>query len=232
MTNAFQKRLERHFAEEAGKLLEKPWTIGPDREHPDFLIREDKHQFGLEVGEIFIGKANNKGSIRKKDEAKTQKMINAARREYESIQNIPLSVKFVGDLCHENMANVVPKLVELKLELESVGHQAVISIHTGFRAGLRIYVTKGFRPDWFNVLDRVGFVGFDPTEQIAAMVEKKSKKLLSYRHEAGEDIRLMIVANRIYNSGKLTLKERVSFDKKGFQAIYFFSYPEVITILD
>lgn len=121
MTQPIQKSCERHFVEEAAKCLGKSWSLGPDREIPDFLVTEDDHQFGLEVCDIFIGEQNERGSVDKKREANTQRAINAVRLKYEKLVNIPLTVKFVGDLCAENMAKVVPALVERKLVSEPVG---------------------------------------------------------------------------------------------------------------
>lgn len=226
MTQPIQKSCERHFVEEAAKCLGKSWSLGPDREIPDFLVTEDDHQFGLEVCDIFIGEQNERGSVDKKREANTQRAINAVRLKYEKLVNIPLTVKFVGDLCAENMAKVVPALVERKLVSEPVGHQTVIDIDTGLHAGLRVYVTKGFRPVWINVGDRVGWVDRNPMPRIVETVCNKSQRLRDYKKEAGSDIRLLIVANRIQNSGKLMLEGQVPLDKKGFHAVYFFSYPE------
>lgn len=232
MTRPAQKSQERHFVEEAAKRLGKSWNLGSDREHPDFLVTEGEHQFGLEVCEIFTGLENKSGSVNKKGESDTQRMINAVRKEFEAIENIPLTVRFVGDLCAENMAKVVPTLVAKNLASEPVGHHVVIDIDTGLRAGLRIHVRKGFRPDWLSVMDRVGWVDHNPIPRITAIVSKKSQELPRYTKAAGSDIRLLIVANRIHNSGKLTLEEQTSVDKMGFQEIYFFSYPETVVLFE
>lgn len=53
-----------------------------------------------------------------------------------------------------------------------------------------------------------------------------------YREAAGSDIRLLLVADRILNSGKLLLEERGAYDFHGFRAVYFFPYPEAAIILD
>ena len=170
--------------------------------------------------------------MNKKDESDTQRRINTVRKEFEAIENIPLTVKFEGDLCAENLAKVVPALVGGNLASEPVSYHAVIEIETGLRAGLRIHVTKGFRPDWFSVMDRVGWVNRNPMPRITAIVGRKSQELPRYTEATGSDIRLLIVANRIHNSGKLTLEEQTSLDKKGFQEIYFFSYPETVVLFD
>jgi len=232
VTSALKKNYERHLVEAAAKHLGNSWSLGPDREEPDFLVTEGEHQFGLEVCEIFTGRKNRDGSVKKKAEGETQRMVNAIRCKYEAIENIPLAVKFVGHLCAENMAKVVPALVESNLVSEPVGLRLVIDIDTGLHAGLQIHVTKGFRPNWCSVMDRVGWVDQNPMPRIIAIVEKKLQKLPSYTKAVGSDVRLLIIANRIHNSGRLRLEERDLMDKKGFQEIYFFSYPDSVILLD
>jgi hypothetical protein len=232
VTRPSKKNLERHFVEEAAKRLGKLWSLGPDREHPDFIVTEGGEQFGLEVCEIFVGRENRGGSVDKKGESDTQRRIDAIRHEYEVVENIPLAVKFVGDLCADNMVKVVPALLAKNIVSKAVGHRVVIDIDTGLRSGLRVHVTKGLRADWLGVKDRVGWVDYNPMPRITASVGKKSQELSRYNNAAGSDIRLLVVANRIHNSGKLTLEGLAPLDKRGFQAVYFFSYPESVVVFD
>jgi hypothetical protein len=78
--------------------------------------------------------------------------------------------------------------------------------------------------------DRVGWEDRNPIPRIAAAAKKKSEELPRYRATVGSDIRLLIVADRINNSGKLILEERVPLDIFGFQAVYFFPYPESVVV--
>lgn len=137
MTRPSQKRLERLFVGEAAKRLGKSWNLGPDRECPDFTVTEGEHQFGLEVCEIFTGPENGSGSASKRAESDMKRRIDAVRREYEKIEDIRLTAKFVGDPCAENLAKVVPALLELNLPNKSVGYHVVADIDTGLRAGLK-----------------------------------------------------------------------------------------------
>jgi hypothetical protein len=99
MTIPLKKNRERFFVEAAAKLMGKTWTIGPDREIPDFLVTEGAQQFGLEVCEIFTGLQDERGSAMKEMESSAQRSVDALRREYEAITNIPLIVKLVGNVC-------------------------------------------------------------------------------------------------------------------------------------
>jgi hypothetical protein len=229
MTLPLKKNRERFFVEAAAKLMGKTWTLGLDREHPDFLVTEGAQQFGLEVCEIFTGQQNKHGSAMKEMESRGQRAVDALRREYETITNIPLIVKLVGDVCPENLALVVPALVAENLASKPVAYQGQINLNTGLRAGLRVFVTKALRPNWFSMKDRVGFVDRSPMQRIADAVKKKAQELARYRQAVGSDIRLLIVADRTNNSGKVMLEEQATLDVMGFQAVYFFPYPEPVT---
>lgn len=232
MTRPLQKEGERFFAERAAELLGKRWCLGPDREHPDFIVTEGAQQFGLEVCEIFTGQQNDVGSHMKRKESETQRAVNALRRKYESKENIALIVKFVGDMCNENMAAVLPDLDAINLSTKPFGHHDIIKLDEG-KAKLRVHITRALQANWFCVDDRVGWVDCDPIDRIAKEIEKKSKKLPRYKECTGlDDIRLLIFANRIMNSGKLLLEDRATLEVRGFQVVYFFSYPEKVTVFD
>lgn len=238
MTQSSKKNRERYIVEETARLLGKTWNLGPDREHPDFIVTEGVRQFGLEVCEIFIGsqiftnQQRSIGSLMKREESENQRNVNALRDKYESKENVPLIVRFVGEMCDENMTAILPALFAMNLSAKQFGYQAVIDADEGF-AGLRVHVTRALQADWFSMNDRVGFLDCNPISHIDEEIEKKSKKLTRYKQCAGlDDIRLLIVANRIMKSGKLLLQERPVLNVRGFQAVYFFSYPERVFVFD
>jgi hypothetical protein len=228
VTRLSKKAQERFFVEEAACRLGKNWIVGPDREQPDFVVTEEAHQFGLEVSEIFTGPQDSSGAAMKQVESQAQRVVNSLRNEYEATTNIPLTVKFVGNMRTENFAAVVPTLIAMDLASKEIGYYAVLDEGKG----LRVHVTKGFRVDWYSVNHRVGWVDLRPQQQIKQAIEKKSKELSSYVSAAGSDIRLMLVANRFNNSGKLRLQETATFDLRGFSVVYFFSFPETVTVFD
>jgi hypothetical protein len=231
MTRQTKKNRERFFAEETAKLLCKKWNLCDDkREAPDFIVMEGGRQFGLEIVDIFTGPQDETGSYMKKEESTTQKAISGLQKKYELISQTPLSVKFVGNMRPENMTLVVPEITARDFAPKPAGYSEVIDIND---RELRVHVTRmTVRAEWYSVNDRAGWVDRNPAPQIAAAVEDKSKKLLQYKAAAGADMRLLLVADRIYNSGKLTLDGISSLDRKGFEAVYFFSYPESVTVFD
>ena len=65
---------------------------------------------------------------------------------------------------------------------------------------------------------RSGVVDRTPQTIIAAAIEAKAKEMASYKGAAGADVRLLLVADRIHNSGKLMLEDEPVFDFHGFEA--------------
>jgi hypothetical protein len=61
-----KKRIERYFVEKTANFFDKKWSLGPDRERPDFIVTEGKQQFRLEVCEIFAGPQDKTDSYMKK----------------------------------------------------------------------------------------------------------------------------------------------------------------------
>jgi hypothetical protein len=231
ITPQFKKNRERFFADLAGKQLNKTWNLGPDREAPDFLVTEGTNQFGLELSEIFTGPQNPRaGSAMKTNESHMAKTVDALRHEYEAIANVSLQVHLVGNVCPENLALVVAALVAEDFASKPVAYRAKLVPNTGLRAGLSIHVVKALRPNWFSVNDRVGWVDHDPMPRITAAITEKSKKLLQYQQAVGTDIRLLVFADHINNSGKLSLDEQAPLSLQGFQAVYFLSYPHNIVV--
>jgi hypothetical protein len=232
MTRLPQKAGERFFAEEAAKSLGKKWCLGADRENPDFIVTEDGYQFGLEVVEIFAGPQDERGSHRKRAESETQKVVNGLRTEYEKEDDTPLIVKLVGDMRRENLEAVVPTLHELGLSAKPFGHQDHFEVDKG-PTKLSVYVTRAIRPDWYCVNDRGGWVDRNPVERIAEAINSKAERLSRYKEGAGlDDIRLLVIANRRMNSGKLQLEGNAALDLRGFQVVYFFSYPEGVSTFE
>lgn len=225
-----EKQHERFYVEKAGNLLGKAWDI-EDHERPDFIVTEGGQKFGLEVRQIFKGLENRKGSQLRKNEAEKQRAIDALQREYEGIEDIRLVVKFLGNMCEENMARVVPKLLDMKLSNKPIRYQEnfTVELEPWGPAPLEVFVTRAFRSEWYSIDDGVGWVDRNPMDSIDKAVQEKSEKLTSYKQSSGlEDIRLLIVADRIKNSGKLELVEKPELNTRGFRFVYFFSYPESV----
>jgi hypothetical protein len=228
MTRQTQKSRERFFAEQAIRALGKDWIILPDeRENPDFVVADGEHRLGLEVVSVFTGDKGSTGSSMKKSESVMQRSINALRDQYEASAKAKLHVRLVGKIDPATVANVVSSLIALDLDSKLMGFHTVLDE----QRGLRVHVTKGFRSDWYNINDRVGWVDRNPTDIISQAIGDKSQNLPRYKASVGDDIRLLLVADAIQNSGKLRLEPAAAFDSLGFREIYLFPYPEEALIL-
>jgi hypothetical protein len=228
MTRRSQKDREQFFAEEAARSLGGAWSFDQSSERPDFIVGEAGHRFGLEVTDVFMGSQTSRGSSMKASESKTQKVVSAMQRTYEAAADVPLHVRFVGIMDSGNMAKVLPALLAEDFPSKPLAYQTAID--TG--SGLRVHVTKGLRSNWYSVNNRVGFVDRNPKAIIEAAIAKKAQELAVYQKAAGADVRLLLVADRIHNSGKLAADlAEGTINTHGFSAVYFFPYPENVVSL-
>ena len=100
--------------------------------------------------------------------------MKALRAEYEKKDDTPLAVKFVGDMCRENVGEVIPALLKLNFSAKPFSHQDRFKVDKG-PAKLSVYVTRAIHANWFYVNDRVGWVDRDPIERITDAIEKRRK---------------------------------------------------------
>jgi hypothetical protein len=84
------------------------------------------------------------------------------------------------------------------------------------------------RGDGAGQIDEVARYCESDVLNISEAIKKKSNELERYRAAAGPDIRLLLVADRIHNSGKLVLDDAALLDTEGFQIVYVFPYPEPV----
>ena len=227
MTRPFQKLRERFMVEEAARQLGAVWSLGPDRESPDFLITEALQHFGMEVHEVFSGKKIRAGSERKKREGETQQIIDRVRRKFERSERISLNVSIRGRVSDESLDELLTYLIRVDFAGKQVGY----STRVVTCSGLRVQVTKGFRAEWFSVDDRVGWVDTDAERHIAAALNKKSERLPYYR-AVNPDIRLLLYTDQIHNSGKLRLSQEVHINTQEFRFVYFLPYPGPFVVFD
>jgi hypothetical protein len=227
VTRIAKKQQERLYVEEAARLLNVCWRIDSDREHPDFLILDGDKLFGLEVCELFAGHQSEAGSVGKIREVATQRAINDLRRRFEATNSVVLDAKFVGRLEPKGMDEIAQLLASVDFASKPVGSQAIVNASNG----LNVYATKALRSNWYSVSDRVGWVDRWPAQEIAEAIEAKSGQLPRYR-QAVDDVRLLLVANRLFNSGKLALEGPLDLNTRGFRKVYFLSYPESVAVFD
>ena len=249
MTRGIQKQDELRFAEEAARLMDMPWQFESRDETvggPDFIVYEGKKAFGLEVHEIFSGNVSSKyGSRRKQHQAETQKLIDEIRRRYEEVEKDgPLSVRFFGTLDGTDIAMVVNALLNISLQEKSSPQYNELELPQNSRHLKILFRSlpdgwprdRLIRPDWFSVMDSAGWVE-KSTRKILDAVATKSAIITQYRRNIAAqlnlgdpddaDIRLLIVADRMWNYGQIAEPSgKLVGNLHGFNAVYFFPFPE------
>ena len=220
------KGQERFFVEEAARLLGVEWELAEDRESPDFLIDDGSCRFGLEVSELFAGPVGVKGAERKNAESINQKKIDRCRRTYEKERDVPLDVAILGQVTRETMEELLTEILGRDLAAMGPGERFEVVMNERFKAR----VMRAFHNRWFRVNDGVGWVNSNPAPVIARAVAKKTGLLPKYREAVGGDVRLLLVANRLFASGKLQVVDEATVDTEGFRVVYFLSYPESVTV--
>ena len=249
-----QKLNEHRFAEAAALLLGAQWELVSRHDEskggPDFIVHENNRSFGLEVRDVFKGVGSEKrGAVLKRNQSDNQLFIDQIRQRYENVAgNIPLYVKFV-DTPHESQIDrIVHQLCKMNLERKSFPYQSSFTIEQ--KPGpLKIFVSRLpdywerdrlYRRDWFNVADAGGFVEKNH-ETVLKSISEKSTRLDLYKRNVAKslgltnpldaDVRLLLVADHMWNFGKVELSDEWDGNLHGFNAVYFLRYPDRITLL-
>ena len=249
-----QKLDECRFVAGAARLMDVQWKLAPRLDEskggPDFIVHEGAHTFGLEVQKVFKGSSSqNRGSALKRDQSETQRRIDRMRQQYEDVaENIPLYVKFLDSPDEDRIDRIIDELRNMNLREKDFPYHEdfVVDQDSG---PLKIFVSRlpdGWgrdrlsRPDWFSVADAGGWVEKGPQKILEAIAEK-SKKVLRYRENVAADlrlknpqdadIRLMLIADHMWGFGQVDICDDAAGDLGGFNEVYFFSFPEKVTLL-
>ncbi|RCK29489.1 hypothetical protein [Thalassospira lucentensis] len=234
MANDKQKQSERHFVETTANLLGLNWEIIDQKERPDFIIDQNGNKFGLEVTEIFNGQKTPKGSAKQKQqEAHRFSQLQSLRQSYENKTGVKLYLRFLRSPTNNiqgNISDIELNQIEEALQIENFQEKEWgFGKMLGLPSGGKIQITIYRYSNWIIINDEVGFVLQSPTDKIQASINEKSTKLEKYIERAGKDIRLLIIANRLNNSGKIRIADNnddvSQINKRGFSNIYFLSYP-------
>jgi hypothetical protein len=215
---------ERIYCEAAAKLLGVDWTLFDIPEPPDFEVREDEQVFGLEVRQVFTEEDETIGSSSKRKESHNQRIITGLVDLYYSRGGPPVSAKFLGQLASAPPDTLVDEMLRTR---EPGAVNRVFEIDR-----LKVFLT--FLPAtaqpyrrWVHVSDRVGWARSVTSDELQRAVDRKADRLDLYL-EKYRVIDLLLVADRIFNSGRLTATDGLGVRNPGFRAVYFLSYPESV----
>ncbi len=117
-------------------------------------------------------------------------------------------------------SRTLPELQQLRVEPY---HRCALYIR-------RLPLNGGEYKRWQYVTDKVGWIRRIFAAQLESRIQEKAKKLKKYKKNIS-DVRLLLVSNKIFNSGKTKLEEKKGVKLFGFDEVYYLSYPDQITRL-
>jgi hypothetical protein len=215
------KAFEESMAFQASLKLGEEWQLVA-REAPDLLVKTEKGEFGLEVSQCYIGRQGRKGSVARRDESANQDWLNGIRAEYERRAGVSLHLRFLGSRSEA----VGQNLLQALLATDFSSRSSYGSLKVPFEGG-KAWAFQTPNASWIVVNDRVGWVSNDGAV-LQRVIDSKARKLAGYRQAIG-DVRLLVVADGIYGSGKLQLEAGFRPHLRGFDAVYFFAYPRSVS---
>lgn len=227
MTTQHQKKLEIFYAEKTGELLDESWKVesSPDEINwPDLIVTTEFVKFGLEVREIYLDESCM-GSIKKANEKNNLTSIKKLADAYYKANRLSIKADLLGEIGHHDvLLNTILKEV---LQLSEFEQKRIVPYD-----GCVIYVRRlpdnfGEYKRWNYVSDKVGWVNNIDKDVIDRAIIKKAKNIPKYATNIS-DIRLLLVSDRIFNSGKARLEDIIISDTHGFNEIYYLSYPEEV----
>lgn len=213
---------ERIYVEAAVKLLKVDWKINEIPEPLDFEVQSPEGIFGMEVRQIFVDDEEIFGSPAKRGESNNIKVIKKLAKSYYAAGGVPIFAKFLGSFATVDMNSLVNFIVASA----PVYPGGNVTIET---QGVKVFMTS-LLPAWTDysrwvfVNDRVGWVRPISTNDLQQAVNRKQEHLPSYKKKY-ENIDLLLVADRLFNSGKLFNTGLLRVSNPGFRTIYFLSYP-------
>lgn len=219
------KVLERIHAESAGRLLGEDWQLVEIAEPLDFEIRTPKTAFGLEVRQVFADQELAYGSAAKREESLNARAVRSLADSCYSSGGKPVSAHFLGPVRSCDEDGVVTTM--LARQPTYPNGRAVFNV-----GELKIYLTalppavQHYR-HWLCVNDRVGWLRDATSIELQCAVDSKASNLQLYLQKF-EEVVLLLVADRTFNSGLLQAHEDLSVNSPGYSAIYFLSHPERI----
>jgi hypothetical protein len=199
------------------------------RESPDFLLKGEEGTVGLEVTRLFKD-TDEGGSALKEAEVRRSRFLLNLARSYYLANGRPLLLKAI--LQKVPADQLIPVLVaRLKSERPDVTwKRAEVNVSERGRPVAKFFLTS--IPDeligydkWLSIGDAVGWMHTATPESLTTRILEKASRLPEYK-KAVDQVVLLIVADRIKNSGKIHFQSDEKLDSAGFSEVHFLSFPD------
>lgn len=168
----------------------------------------------MEVTECHIGTKSKTGSKLRSAERSNEKWLDGIRQEFASHISAQIHVRFLGKATATSRRSLLDALRASNFE----ERPDFVHVHMRIKGG-QFWAFKCPCPSWVFMEDRVGWVSSDAS-YLQREMDAKANNLARYR-EACLSVRLLVVADRIFNSGKLEIENGFAPDLRGFEAVYF-----------
>jgi hypothetical protein len=220
MTRPAQKDAERRWVEEALQRLGRPWLIQGAGEPPDIIAHDGSRRVGIEVREVFTGPQRRGGSAIKERESQNVAAMRDLVHAYYKRRPNPIRVSFVGFMdLRADFGRVLGMLVrrdpkppwtQTKLRIGALKSLQIMDLPAECSAYGR----------WSSVSDMCGWVSSITAEHVQRIIVEKAADLPRYRDFVDHCV-LLIVANRLMNSGRFEYDPSIGVDLVGFNEVWF-----------
>lgn len=199
-------------------------------EAPDFAIEFDNKKVGVEITNLYI-REDYKGSLEKRQEELWSKFLkNLAQRYYQAC-SVPILLKVLFE--SKKLPTETDSLVsKLKVsETIDVWERHDFYVKKGSGSGLKVWIVRlpeAFQhySRWTCINSHVGFSHPIDLKVLHKRIEAKKTKLSQYKQKYEKTI-LLLVADRIVNSGRFHFSEKgLRISEPGFDSVYLVLYPE------
>lgn len=223
------------FVEQIGWSCE---ITGEYDESPDFVVRLNGENIGVELTNIYALEDDRKGSIVKSEESYRNKFLRRLAKKYYELSNVPIhlqALQLFGTL-PASVDEIVHSLSSEKLEVEE---WCEIEYKNNINSALKFRFRR--LPEEFEQYSRWNFVdnyvGFSRAFEIGLLesrINSKSNRLKDYKKKCNGVV-LLVVCDRTVNSGRfhlpVLLNSNLDFSTislQGFDSVYLALYPEKV----
>ena len=223
------KLLERIYLDSFLKSIDGNYSNIEERESPDFIIGSGSQSFGVEVTQIFKDRSR-RGSKIKKDEAQREKFLIELAKEFYHRGGRPIALKsLILDLPNPSMTQgLLQNLVNESHHLQ-LWERSKLCIESAFKKYAEFYITRlpdiiGEYSRWICMDNMIGWIQSLDKVLLEKTIQEKSVKIRKY-HDVIDNVILLIVIDRIKQSGMMEWGAHEMCCGCGFMSVYLHIFP-------